>query len=450
MMTNKQAQIESFAIIGLGQTGLSCVRFLVEKGYNVAVMDTRENPPGLEVLQQEFPEVLVNTGGLVIDWMLKSDNIVLSPGVDPRIPEVKEAKQHGINIIGDIELFTQFVSQPVIAITGSNGKSTVTTMLAEMAVSSGKNIQVGGNLGMPALTLITEPAPDFYILELSSFQLETVSSLDAHAAVVLNISPDHLDRYDDEHQYQRMKAKVYSGSGTMIINRDEPRSKDWLVNNRKQIGFTLSSPNASDFGVVSQDGQDWLAYGDQTLLPASELHLTGEHNVANALAALALGHSMELPMTTMIEAIKNYRGLPHRCQQVDTSDGIRWIDDSKATNVGACIAAVEGLNATGNIILIAGGVAKEQDFSALTTVLKEHVKAVVLIGQDADLIKAVIPQELATYKAIDMSNAVKVAQQTAQAEDIVLLSPACASFDMFSNYIERGEAFSRAVKDATV
>ena len=449
-MPNKQAQIESFAIIGLGQTGLSCVRFLVEKGYSVAVMDTRENPPGLETLQQEFPEVLVNTGGLLTDWMLKSDNIVLSPGVDPRIPEVKAAKQQGINIIGDIELFTQYVSQPVIAITGSNGKSTVTTMLAEMAVSAGKNIQVGGNLGMPALTLITEPAPDFYILELSSFQLETVSSLDAHTAVVLNISPDHLDRYDDEHQYQSVKAKVYSGSGTMIINKDEPRSKDWLMGDRKQIGFTLSEPNTNDFGVVTHDGQDWLAHGDQILLPTSELHLTGEHNVANALAALALGHSMKLPMTTMIEAVKNYRGLPHRCQQVDTSDGIRWIDDSKATSVGACIAAIKGLNAAGKIILIAGGVAKEQDFSALTVVLKKHVKAVVLIGQDADLIKAVIPLEVAAFEAADMSDAVKVAQQTARAEDIVLLSPACASFDMFSNYMERGEAFARAVKDATV
>lgn len=449
-MPNKQAQIKSFTIIGLGQTGLSCVRFLVEKGYNVAVMDTRENPPGLEVLRKEFPEVLVNTGGLIVEWMLKSDNVVLSPGVDPRIPEVKAAKKQGINIIGDIELFTQYVSQPVIAITGSNGKSTVTTMLAEMAVSAGKNIQVGGNLGMPALTLITEPSPDFYILELSSFQLETVSSLDAHTAVVLNISPDHLDRYDDEHQYQSMKAKIYSGSGTMIINKDEPRSKDWLKSNRKQIGFTLSEPDTNDFGVINIEGQPWLAHGDQTLLPASELHLTGEHNIANALAALALGQSMKLPMATMIEAVKNYRGLPHRCQQVDTSDGIRWIDDSKATNVGACIAAIEGLNAAEKIILIAGGVAKEQDFSDLTAVLKRHAKAVVLIGQDADLIQAVIPKGLAIYKAADMSEAVNLAQQTAQADDIVLLSPACASFDMFSNYMERGEAFARAVEDATV
>jgi UDP-N-acetylmuramoylalanine--D-glutamate ligase len=202
--------------------------------------------------------------------------------------------------------------------------------------------------------------------------------------------------------------------------------------------------------VINIEGQPWLAHGDQTLLPASELHLTGEHNIANALAALALGQSMKLPMATMIEAVKNYRGLPHRCQQVDTSDGIRWIDDSKATNVGACIAAIEGLNAAEKIILIAGGVAKEQDFSDLTAVLKRHAKAVVLIGQDADLIQAVIPKGLAIYKAADMSEAVNLAQQTAQADDIVLLSPACASFDMFSNYMERGEAFARAVEDATV
>ena len=257
IMANKQAQVNTFLIIGLGQTGLSCARFLVEHGHIVAVMDTRDNPPALATLQTELPEVLVQTGGLVNDWMLRSDTIVLSPGIDPRLPEIKIAQEQGIEIIGDIELFIRYVNEPVIAITGSNGKSTVTTMVAEMAVAAGKKVQVGGNLGVPALELITEPAPDFYILELSSFQLETVSSLDAQAAVVLNISPDHLDRYDSEQEYQKTKAKIYVGSGTMVINRDDPLVNSWSKENRRQIGFTLNTPADNEFGLVTENDKTY-------------------------------------------------------------------------------------------------------------------------------------------------------------------------------------------------
>ena len=266
MMANKQAQANTFLIIGLGQTGLSCARFLVEHGHIVAVMDTRDNPPALATLQTELPEVLVQTGGLTNDWMLRSDTIVLSPGIDPRLPEIKKARQQGIEIIGDIELFIRYVNEPVIAITGSNGKSTVTTMVAEMAVVAGKKVQVGGNLGVPALELITEPAPDFYILELSSFQLETVSSLDAQAAVVLNISPDHLDRYDSEQEYQKTKAKIYVGSGTMVINRDDPLVNSWSKENRHQIGFTLNTPADNEFGLVIENDKTYLAQGQQKLI----------------------------------------------------------------------------------------------------------------------------------------------------------------------------------------
>lgn len=446
-MANKTEHIHSFLIIGLGQTGLSCARFLVQQGYAVAIMDTREQPPSLSIVQQELPEVLVNTGGLIREWMLKSDTIVLSPGVDPRLPEIKAARDAGIEIIGDIELFARHANAPIVAITGSNGKSTVTTMIAEMAVTAGKQVQVGGNLGTPALELIIEPAPDFYILELSSFQLETVASLDATVSVVLNISPDHLDRYDSEQQYQDAKAKIYNGSGAMVINRDDVLVSSWAITSRDQIGFTLDQPVDNDFGLIRQNGNDWLAQGSQPLLAVEDLYVVGKHNVSNALAALAIGSAMALAMPAMLAAIQRYRGLPHRCYLVTEYQGVRWIDDSKATNVGACLAAIEGLADSGNIILIAGGVAKDQDFSALTEALRQHVKVIILFGQDAELIAQVVPDNVQKIDANDMDDAVAKAQQLASKGDSVLLSPACASFDMFTSYIERGEHFTQAVKE---
>ncbi|NQZ52905.1 MAG: UDP-N-acetylmuramoyl-L-alanine--D-glutamate ligase [Piscirickettsiaceae bacterium] len=446
-MANKTEHIHSFLIIGLGQTGLSCARFLVQQGYAVAIMDTREQPPSLSIVQQELPEVLVNTGGLISEWMLKSDTIVLSPGVDPRLPEIKAARDAGIEIIGDIELFARHANASIVAITGSNGKSTVTTMIAEMAVTAGKQVQVGGNLGTPALELIIEPAPDFYILELSSFQLETVASLDATVSVVLNISPDHLDRYDSEQQYQDAKAKIYNGSGAMVINRDDVLVSSWAITSRDQIGFTLDQPVDNDFGLIRQNGKDWLAQGSQPLLAVEDLYVVGKHNVSNALAALAIGSAMALAMPAMLTAIQSYRGLPHRCYLVTEYQGVRWIDDSKATNVGACLAAIEGLADSGNIILIAGGVAKDQDFSALTEALSKHVKVIILFGQDAELIAQVVPDNVQKVDASDMDDAVAKAQQLASKGDSVLLSPACASFDMFTSYIERGEHFTQAVKE---
>lgn len=446
-MANKTEHINTFLIIGLGQTGLSCARFLVQHGYPVAIMDTREQPPLLSTVQKELPEVLVNTGGLISEWMLKSDTIVLSPGVDPRLPEIKAARDAGIEIIGDIELFSRHANASIVAITGTNGKSTVTTMIAEMAVRSGKQVQVGGNLGTPALELIIEPAPDFYILELSSFQLETVGSLDATVSVVLNISPDHLDRYDSEQQYQDAKAKIYNGSGVMVINRDDVLVSSWAITSRDQIGFTLEQPVNNDFGLIRQNGNDWLAQGSQPLLAVEDLYVVGKHNVSNALAALAIGSAMALAMPAMLTAIQSYRGLPHRCYLVTEYQGVRWIDDSKATNVGACLAAIEGLADSGNIILIAGGVAKDQDFSALTESLSKHVKVIILFGKDAELIAQVVPDHVQKVDASDMDDAVAKAQQLASKGDSVLLSPACASFDMFTSYVERGEYFTQAVKE---
>ncbi|PHS71045.1 MAG: UDP-N-acetylmuramoyl-L-alanine--D-glutamate ligase [Methylophaga sp.] len=436
-------------IIGLGQTGLSCAKFLVRQGIDVAVMDTREIPPSLGLLQQDFPEVVIKTGGLDSQWLEQADMIVLSPGVDPRLPELESARNMGVEMVGDIELFARYANAPIVAITGSNGKSTVTTLLAEMAEQAGKIIKVGGNLGTPALDIISDPAPDFYIVELSSFQLETVKSLNAFAATILNVSPDHLDRYNSVHDYQQTKARIYSGDGVMVINQDDSVVNNLAQAQRNQIGFSLHESEGVDFGVIDKDGEPWLAEGHQPLIAAATLKIVGQHNLANALAALALGSAMALPMTAMLTALQRYKGLPHRCRFVAEYDGVRWFNDSKATNVGACVAAIEGLAESGKVVLIAGGQAKDQDFTALTPLLARYVTAIILFGEDAKLIAKAIPAGVQQIEAGNMVDAVNKASKISQHGDNVLLSPACASFDMFSGYIERGETFERAVKALT-
>jgi len=438
----------SILIIGLGQTGLSCARFLVQQGFDVAIMDTREQPPSLAILQKEYPEVLVKTGGLDSSLMQQADMIVLSPGVDPRTAEIVAAQEAGIEIVGDVELFARYANAPIVAITGSNGKSTVTTLLADMASEAGKMIKVGGNLGTPSLDLITEPAPDFYIVELSSFQLETVSTMNAFVSVILNVSPDHLDRYDDEKAYQAAKARIFAGDGVMVINQDDDIVSQLADETRNQIGFSLQASSGVDFGIVTHEGTSWLAEGSEPLLSARALKIVGMHNIANALAALALGSAMALPMPAMLSALQGYSGLPHRCRLVAIQDGVRWFNDSKATNVGACIAAIEGLADEGNIVLIVGGVGKDQDFSALTSIVEHYVTSVIVFGQDAELITAVIPKQVALYPVSSMQAAVSKAKEIVKQGDNVLLSPACASFDMFSGYVQRGEMFESYVLES--
>ena len=433
----------SIVIVGLGQTGLSCARFLAQKGFAVAIMDSREQPPSLSIIQQEHPEILVKTGGFDTKWLQQADMIVLSPGVDPRNKDIQSANKNGIEIIGDVELFARYANAPIIAITGSNGKSTVTTLLADMAKQADKTIKVGGNLGTPTLDLITEPAPDFYIVELSSFQLETVSSLNAFASVVLNVSPDHMDRYDSEQDYQNTKAKIFKGDGVMVLNVDDAFVSQLAQQDRNTITFGANA----DFSVISHDGKQWLAEKGQPLIDIDSLKIIGKHNVANALAALALGSAMALPMPAMLTALQQYLGLPHRCRLVGEYNGVRWFNDSKATNVGACIAAIEGLADTGNIILIAGGIGKQQDFSELTAILQQHVRAVILLGEDAELISGFVPQQLEHYCVRSLQDAVAKANEIAIADDNVLLSPACASFDMFIGYAQRGEAFETLVRE---
>jgi len=433
-------------IVGLGKSGLSCARFLLRQGVEVMVVDSRANPPAKQQLQNEFPEVETQFGGFDMELFEQADMLVVSPGVSLRAPAIAAAIEAGVEVVGDIELFARYAQAPVIAITGSNGKSTVTTMVGEMAKAASKDVCVGGNIGTPVLDLLQADEPDLYVLELSSFQLETTSSLKPVAAVVLNVSQDHLDRYSDMQDYAEAKQRIYAGAAIKLINRDDVLVASWCGEDQSWIRFSLHQPqHSNDFGVVQQDGQSWLAKGEQLLLPVSELKVAGKHNVANALAALALGESVALPMAAMLEALRSFAGLPHRCQWLAEKDGVSWFNDSKATNVGAAVASINGM--AGKVVLLAGGEAKGQDFSELRKALSDKGRATVLFGADADQIAAVLDGVLPVRCVASLPDAVAAAQALAHAGDAVLLAPACASFDMFSGYEDRGNQFAAAVAE---
>lgn len=435
-------------IVGLGKTGLSCARYLVRQGLSVAITDSRELPPGLDRLREELPDLALFLGGFRPEVFAAAEQIILSPGVALSEPLVRQARERGVPVLGDIELFARAAQAPVAAITGSNGKSTVTSLLGEMARQARWEVRVGGNLGEPALDLL-DTAARLYLLELSSFQLETTSSLRPQAAVVLNISADHLDRYPDLDAYAAAKVRIYRGAEVAVVNRDDPLVSAMVPGSARQIGFTLRSPGSDDYGVALRRGEPWLCRGSAPLLAATDLLIPGRHNLANALATLAMGEACGLPMAAMLEGLRVFRGLPHRTQLVAQVRGIRWYNDSKGTNPGATIAALEGLHpGVGNsrTVLIAGGDAKGADFSALAPVVERTVRAVVLIGRDAPLIEAALHGSAALLRAGDMEQAVALAAQQARPGDRVLLSPACASFDMFRNFEHRGEVFIAAVQ----
>jgi len=437
-------------VVGLGKTGLSCARWLAARGEQVAVTDSRDEPPGLAGLHAEWPQVAVHAGGFDPALLARAGRIVLSPGVPLAEPALAAAIADGVEVVGDIELFARVAKAPVVAITGSNAKSTVTTLVGEMARAAGLDARVGGNLGTPALDLLPSPGtaePDLYVLELSSFQLETTATLDAAAAVVLNISPDHLDRYPDLAAYAAAKRRVFQGGGVMVVNADDPAVAAMAEPNRRVIRFGLGVPAADDYGLRRQDGADWLCRGREALLPVGEMRIRGYHNAANALAALALGEAAGLPRAAMLAALRDFTGLPHRCQWVAEVGGVHFYDDSKGTNVGATLAALQGLGADGRVVLIAGGLGKEQDFSPLRPGLAACGRAAVLIGRDAPRIEAALGGAVPVVRAAGMSEAVAAAAALAQPGDSVLLSPACASFDMFRDYVHRGEVFVAAVRE---
>jgi UDP-N-acetylmuramoylalanine--D-glutamate ligase len=465
MATNQQCKLQAMPtlIVGLGQTGLSCARFLARCGVPFAVTDSRAEPPAIDILRAEQKEIAIRVGGFdaaLFDW---AQRLVVSPGVSLNEPLIVAARQRGVEIVGDIDLFARVAKAPIAAITGANGKSTVTLLLAEMVKAAGKVVRVGGNIGTPALDLLEDtlsanslPAknePDCYVLELSSFQLDTTHSLHAAAAVVLNVSPDHMDRYADLAQYTASKQSIFNvpdaaagQPGVAVINRDDPLVAVMSTFNRRVVSFGLDAPSGDNFGRVLHQGQYWLVRGDQRLLPVNNLRIAGEHNQANALAALALGEALGLPMSSMLEALKTFTGLPHRVQFVAEAEGITWLNDSKGTNVGATLAAIQGL--AGPIVLIAGGQGKGADFSPLREPVKEKVRAVIVLGEDAALIEKALAGVVPVQHVSDMSSAVKQAQTLAQPGDKVLLSPACASFDMFKGFADRGDIFMAAVRDA--
>jgi len=434
-------------VVGLGVTGLSCVRYLKACGVDVAVADSRETPPGLDELQRLYPDTPVFLGPFDAQLFATADQLVVSPGVPVATPQIAAAAAAGAQVMGDIELFARQAERPAIAITGSNGKSTVTTLVGEMARMSGMQPAVGGNLGRPALDLL-EDAADLYVLELSSFQLETTDSLEAAVATVLNISPDHLDRYPSLEAYAETKARIFHNAGVGVFNADDP----WVAamgGTEDRWSFTLGpSRDEKTFGVSQRDGRDYLCRGEQPLLDAGELRMPGLHNRANALAALAIGTASGFDQTLMLEALRCFRGLPHRTEYVTECNGVRWYNDSKGTNVGATVAALRGLhtNNGGRTVLIAGGDCKGADFAPLSDVLADCARAVVLIGRDAERIAESVPQGVEVCRASTIDDAVARAGQLAVAGDCVLLSPGCASFDMFDSYAQRGERFMQAVR----
>jgi UDP-N-acetylmuramoylalanine--D-glutamate ligase len=432
-------------VAGLGKTGLSAVRALIGLGSDIVVADNRSEPPGLTALRRDFPDVRCYLGEFPESLFRQAKQIVISPGIDPRIPAIAAAQAAGAPVWSDIEVFARLAKAPIAAITGSNGKSTVTTLVGLMAEHAGIRVAVGGNLGTPALDLLEQANTELYVLELSSFQLQTTDSLNARVATVLNISHDHLDRHGSLAAYQQAKQRVFQGDGGMVINVDDPAVMAMVKPDRPIMRFTLGEPEPGEFGLRRHANETWLAYGNDCWFPATQLKTRGAHNLANALASLSMGYALGLQRRPMLQALREFSGLPHRTQLVLERKGIRWINDSKGTNVGATVAAIKGL--PGNLVLIAGGDGKDQDFTPLAPVLAQKVRALVLLGHDACRIAAAITGAVPWYRAQDMRHAVALAAQLARPGDSVLLSPACASFDMFRNYEERGSVFVDSVRE---
>lgn len=439
-----------YVVIGLGKTGVSCVRWLRAQGESVRVLDTRDNPPGLDAVRAEFPGLDIHCGGFREDWLASARTLVVSPGIAIATPEIAAAAAQGVEVIGDIELFARHVraAQPgakVIGITGSNGKSTVTALVGEMAKVAGRRVAVGGNFGTPALDLVA-PGVEVYVLELSSFQLETTSSLALCSGTVLNLSEDHMDRYASYADYGMAKQRIFAHCELAVVNRDDA----WSAPRGAFAGGIVSFGSGSsptDFGIDTVDGLRTITHDGMPMLGTDEMRIKGTHNQLNAMAALGLGLGARLPVDAMLQALREFPGLPHRCRFVAEQGGVAWYNDSKGTNIGATAAALAGLgeNIRGKVVLIAGGQGKEQDFRLLDPHVRAHVRHVVLIGQDAPVIRAALSQPEKLVDAATMDEAVAACARLAQRGDAVLLSPACASFDMYTGYDARGAHFEQLV-----
>jgi len=443
-MTDNKVSFDT-VIVGLGKTGLSCARYLQRQGGSFAVTDNRDLPPELVQFKQEFPQASLAAGRFDETLILNAGEILLSPGVPLEEPVIEKAIAKGIPVSGDVEIFCREAQAPIVAITGSNGKSTVASLLYEMAIQAGMKVQLGGNIGTPVLDLLKEATPDLYVLELSSFQLELTRSLNATASVVLNVTEDHMDRYASLEDYAAAKSGIYAGNGCMIINLDDAHVTGMLDPGRRHICFTRAEPDSDQFGLKEMNGSVWLMQGSTRLLDSNELKIRGRHNYLNALAALALGQAIALPMDAMLKALRKFRGLPHRCEFVRSINGVDWYNDSKGTNVGASCAAIESLAGHSNVILIVGGEGKDADFSPLLASVTGRVKLAITIGRDGPVIRELLQDSVKVVPAASMEEAVMLAHQQADAGDVVLLSPACASLDMFTDYADRGRCFEKVV-----
>lgn len=458
-----------YAIIGLGASGLSCVRHLAAQSVPIAVMDTRPSPPGLADMQAHFPHVPVHVGGLDTQALLQADELIVSPGFPFQDGRLRRYQKPDTTLIGDIELFARAVGDniPIIGITGSNGKSTVTTLLGEMAKAIGVRAKVGGNLGYPALDLLQPSDPDnidLYILELSSFQLELTHSLRLAAGVVLNICDDHLDSYTSRHAYIAAKHRLYPFTKTAVINRDDPASftatETTAALPDRLISFGLSHPatpkitppTIAEWGITTHKGHDYLTRGQRPIFPVNDLFDCSDAQVANSLAALALGEALGWPLPPLLPVLSHFKGLPHRCEKVGVFSGVTWYNDSKATNVGAAIASITSvgrrLSPSQQLIVIAGGNAKDADFTPLAEPMARYVSTLILLGRDAQQLGHVIKASTDKQYVSTMSEAVSVATARTKPGDTVLLAPACSSLDgLFKNFEHRGEVFINAIRE---
>ncbi len=449
-------------VVGLGKTGASCLRYFAKHGIAASATDSRRAPPGLAELGPLAQAIDIRLGGFDLSLLDGASQLLISPGVSLEEPIAQAARARGIEVLGDIELFARGVRAPVIGITGTNGKSTVTSLVAGMASAAGRRVLAGGNLGVPALDLLDQPIPDLYVLELSSFQLETTSSLELLGAVVLNVTADHMDRYASVADYAGAKSRIFAHAATVVLNADDPLVAGMLggaatrgcaatvaEHGRKQrvVTFSTQRPDA-DYSLVRAGNQTFLGRHGEGVLDLSRMKITGLHNAANALAALALGDAAGLPLAAMRSALEAFAGLPHRSQWVADISGVRYVDDSKGTNVGATIAAVDGMQ--GPLVMIAGGAGKGQDFAPLAAAFQDKVRHVLLIGKDAPAIEQVMMGVCSTERAASMEDAVMAAARAALPGDTVLLSPACASLDMFRDYGHRGDVFAAAVRALAV
>ena len=446
-------------VVGLGQSGLSVAYYLAEQGYQVAVTDNQATP----TLADKLPAAVKirQFGGIDADLLQQAARIIISPGISLDNQAIKAAREASIPVVSDIQLFCEACTVPIIAITGSNAKSTVTTLVGQMAADAGVNVGVGGNIGVPALSLLKNTEMELAVIELSSFQLETVTNLSAQVATVLNMSPDHLDRHGDMLGYHQAKHRIFQGAKSVVINREDALTRPLVSDNLPRLSTGIHAPDKGQYGLITDtEGQIYLARGTERLLSADKLQIKGRHNLLNAQAALALGELAGLPLESMLSTLQQFAGLEHRCQYVATVDGIDYFNDSKGTNIGSTMAAVEGLGAVyapkdGKLLLILGGQGKGQKFGELAPFINQYVSQLLFIGEDSRQIEqhlrvASLSDDVTLHQCQTLEGAFATIQQVTASSlsqvQAVLLSPACASFDQFSGFVERGEHFSQLVR----